>query len=259
MTEFDEVARHHASAVRTAYADVVPPPVETVRARPQARGAAPGLALTVLGGVLVTVLVLAVAVMLLSRPDPVAPAAPGPISSTAAPSPDPSTAAVEPDVTAADVELADAFVAFATDPGPATAARLPRSPAGVRLGLGQELLKELPIGDVAVADNWWLADDEMFRGYVGPFSALTTLDQHAAADSEHEPSGTSGHIEVSVGPHPHCASPPMPPPPSLETQRRVSLQPDERSIDSCMRWFSVDLFLDEQGHITAVTLDLWEP
>jgi hypothetical protein len=30
-------------------------------------------------------------------------------------------------------------------------------------------------------------------------------------------------------------------------------------IDSCLSRFSVDLFVDDYGRITAVTLDLWEP
>lgn len=175
------------------------------------------------------------------------------------PEPTATTETPYTEVTAADVELADAFVAFATDPGPATADRLPLSPEGLRLGLGQELLRDLPSGDVVVADNWDLAGDDLFRGYAGPFSALTTLDQHVTDESTGEFGRMSNELEVSVGSHPYCASPPVPPPPGLEPQRRVSVQPAERSIDSCLQWFSVDLYLDDEGRISTVTFDRWEP
>jgi hypothetical protein len=66
-------------------------------------------------------------------------------------------------------------------------------------------------------------------------------------------------MQVSLGDHPHCASPPVPPPRGMAGARRVSVQPDENSITSCLAWFSVDLFLDEHRNVVAVTLDIWEP
>jgi hypothetical protein len=41
--------------------------------------------------------------------------------------------------------------------------------------------------------------------------------------------------------------------------RRVSVQPAAGSIDSCLDWFTVDLFVTRSGEVAAVTLDLWEP
>jgi len=39
--------------------------------------------------------------------------------------------------------------------------------------------------------------------------------------------------------------------------RRVSVLP--RDMESCLQWWTVDLFLTLDGKIAAVTLDLWEP
>lgn len=41
--------------------------------------------------------------------------------------------------------------------------------------------------------------------------------------------------------------------------RRVSAQPDPETIDSCLQWWAVDLFITDQGEIAAVTLDLFAP
>jgi hypothetical protein len=37
----------------------------------------------------------------------------------------------------------------------------------------------------------------------------------------------------------------------------VSLEPSD--VDSCLSWFAVDLYLDGDGDIAAVTVELWEP
>lgn len=80
----------------------------------------------------------------------------------------------------------------------------------------------------------------------GPFSAL---DVAARAQNP----------IVSVGEHPHCASPPVPPPDDVADLMRVSVQPDIEQIDSCLQWWTVDFFINQAGQIEAVTLDLWEP
>lgn len=78
MAELDDVARHHATAARTAYADVVPPPVESLRPEWAPKHSRQAAAVTVLAGVLVAVLVVAVGFVFLNRPDPLTPAGPGP-------------------------------------------------------------------------------------------------------------------------------------------------------------------------------------
>ena len=85
---------------------------------------------------------------------------------------------------------------------------------------------------------------EAFRARTGPFSALEPL-------IDERP-----HVIVA-GPHNHCASPPVPAPEGYEAHRRVSVQPADAT--SCLEWFSVDLFLEADGTIDAITLDLYEP
>ncbi|OGO73385.1 MAG: hypothetical protein A3G84_05105 [Chloroflexi bacterium RIFCSPLOWO2_12_FULL_71_12] len=85
-----------------------------------------------------------------------------------------------------------------------------------------------------------------FRGRSGPFSALELL-------ARREPT------TVWVGPHPHCASPPAPPPTDFASLRRVSVQPSQPRDDTCLSWWTVDLFVSVDGRVAAVTLDLWDP
>jgi hypothetical protein len=49
----------------------------------------------------------------------------------------------------------------------------------------------------------------------------------------------------------------VPPPIQVADLRRVSVQP--RDTESCLQWWTVDLFLTPDGKVAAVTLDLWEP
>lgn len=111
------------------------------------------------------------------------------------------------------------------------------------LGLADRLIVRRSAEELADAKVWRLRA-ELFRAYVGPFSALDLLVD-------------SGPRVVSVGSHPHCASPPMPPPAKVAHLRRVSVQPED--TESCLQWFTVDLFMNPGGMIAAVTLDLWEP
>lgn len=157
-----------------------------------------------------------------------------------------------------DKALVREFAAFARHPRIKTARRLPWSPAGVRLGLGSELLADLDPSRRHTPTSWRISSPN-FRGHTGPFSALRTLRLHVEQTGPEAPQRLSGDLQVTVGPHPHCASPPEPPPRGMEAMRRVSVQPADDSITSCLDWFTVDLFLDTGGDIAAVTLDLWEP
>lgn len=163
------------------------------------------------------------------------------------------------EVTPEDTQLVDDFMAFALDPRSSASQGLPLSPEGVRLGLGENLVKELVPGEADDPASWRITMDSGFRGYVGPFSALKTVRSHVQGRGGGPGPMTSGDITVSVGPHPHCASPPVPAPSGMTDERRVSFQPADDSITSCLAWFSVDFFLDSDRNIVAVTLDLWEP
>jgi hypothetical protein len=145
----------------------------------------------------------------------------------------------------ADAEnIVNGFLRLADHPGADAVDRLPFAEE-VRLGLGSELHQARNRAQLADPEAWIIDEDE-FRAYSGPFSAL---DVGARAES----------TVVSVGEHPHCVNPPVPPPDDLADHDRVSVQPVMDEQDSCLQWWTVDLFLDETGQIEAITLDLWEP
>ncbi|MDH3731613.1 MAG: SH3 domain-containing protein [Acidimicrobiia bacterium] len=139
--------------------------------------------------------------------------------------------------------LVDAFVAFAKDPNDATFAALPLG-ADVELGLGETLYRTTPAASLSNPGAWTI-DQEGFRAYVGPFSAFDLLSR-------------LGPYEVIVGPHNHCASPPLPAPTGYDGFTRISVQRlGEQS--SCLQWSTVDFFITTDGAVEAITMDLWEP
>lgn len=158
---------------------------------------------------------------------------------TAQPSPAPSSGTAP---TADDLALADALITWART---GDSAVLDRSAFAdeVAIGLGPEIVAFRTFDELGEAMGWRL-DRDVFRGYVGPFSVLDQL-------------GRDGDVVVSIGPHAHCASAPVDPPPGLADHRRMSVQP--ASIRSCLQWWTVDLFVGEDGRVEAVTLDLYEP
>ena len=140
-------------------------------------------------------------------------------------------------------DLLNEFVAFAREPTDQTWTSVPFADR-VQLGLGDRLLKTRSahaLRDPAA----WMLDVDHFRGGVGPFSPLEVL------------AASEGSLEYREGSYRRCASPSRPPPRPVSGLRRLSIQPHEPV--SCLRWFAVDVFVDERGDIRAVTLDLWEP
>lgn len=144
--------------------------------------------------------------------------------------------------TSDDLSLADAVIAFASDPSDSTWDALPFAPE-MALGLADDIL--VRVDATALADpQTWVLEKEPFRARTGPYSALDLL-------------ATAGAVDVTVGPHDHCASPPVPAPDGLEDLRRVAIQPVDAT--SCIEWFTVDLFVDGDGVVHGITLDLYEP
>lgn len=139
-----------------------------------------------------------------------------------------------------DLAMIEAFVALAGSPSADTAAAVPFA-ADLALGLGPNIAKTVSLDTLGESDTWILEVD-IFRAYTGPFSALDLVE---------EP------LVITIGAHPHCVSPPVAPPAGFETHRRVSIQPE--SVDSCLMWWTVDFFVDVNGEVGAVTLDLYEP
>ena len=141
-----------------------------------------------------------------------------------------------------DLSLADTLSAFAGDPTRATWAAIEFAPE-VALGLADEVQTTVESGDL-IDPGTWMLEKEPFRGRTGPYSALDLL-------------ANAGPVVVTVGPHDHCASPPVPAPAELADLRRVAIQPLEAT--SCLEWFTVDLFVDDDGTVHGITLDLYEP
>lgn len=92
----------------------------------------------------------------------------------------------------------------------------------------------------------WVANTHDFEGFSGDFSALDSL---ASAPA----------LRVTAGPIDHCAGPPRqwPADLGLGDLRQVNLEPI--GIDSCLQWFGVSVFLDDDDQIRAVILDLFGP
>jgi hypothetical protein len=147
-------------------------------------------------------------------------------------------------VTTADRELMRALATFAQSPTDSNWRRLRLAPR-VELGLGRRLIVERTTRELRDPAAWTIKVEGFFRARVGPFSALPLLANNRDA------------LSVAVGAHPHCASPPKPPPQQVIALRRVSVEP--KNLNSCLSWFSVDAFVDDDGRVRAITLDLWEP
>ncbi len=145
-----------------------------------------------------------------------------------------------PDVvpSADDLVLTEAFWGFAT-----TGDGFEQIPfAGeVALGLGDRIYRTVP-ADALTKPEAWVIDEEEFRAYSGPFTALGLDAQRYA---------------TTVGAHPRCAGPPVPAPEGLTDLRRVSMQTAEAT--SCLEWWTIDFFVDQNGEVVAVTLDLYGP
>lgn len=135
--------------------------------------------------------------------------------------------------------------AFAADPTPETFADLRFGPEFVPLLLGATVHAQVRATDLAVASGWTLRP-EFFAGRVPPFSALGSL-----ADP--------GEVLVAAGPRRHCAGPPLDRPSGFEDLALVVVEPAEGRIDSCLNWYAVHVYLDDQDRIAGVGLDLWDP
>ena len=149
------------------------------------------------------------------------------------------------------------FVTFAVQRNDATFTRLHLQE--IRLGLGDRLLVRRTPAELRHANAWSLgARNTYFRGGVGPFSPLDGVRRHSH-DAAGRGLGGMAAFHVSRGQHSHCASAPAPAPRAVRGLQRIGLQPSQRSITSCLQWFSVDFFLAPSGQVVAITYDFWEP
>jgi hypothetical protein len=141
-------------------------------------------------------------------------------------------------------EAMEALIAFARAPSDETWAAVPLA-AHVDLGLGDT--RRARRSRQALRDpGAWRLSLNFFRAGVGRLSGLELIARRNRT------------LRITFGPHPHCVAPRrIPPPPQAAGLERVVVQP--REWDSCLAWWTVDAFLNAEGEIEAVTLDLWEP
>lgn len=112
----------------------------------------------------------------------------------------------------------------------------------VQIGLHNQLEVDRTAAELANSDSWVVPRSE-YAGFSGPFNLLDPVRQGRT-------------LEITEGPQPHCAGPPLDPPIGLEDAMRVSGQP--KQSDSCIDWFSLNVWL-RGGEVVAVTLELFGP
>ncbi len=113
----------------------------------------------------------------------------------------------------------------------------------VALALGPVVDRTVPADELAEPGAWAFGAPDGFAGFSGPFNPLDQLRR-------------SGK-RITTGPVGHCAGPPRDWPIELDGLRQVNIEPI--GIDSCIDWYGVHLFLDDDGRIAGVVLDLFGP
>ncbi|MDY7100408.1 MAG: hypothetical protein S0880_04405 [Actinomycetota bacterium] len=92
----------------------------------------------------------------------------------------------------------------------------------------------------------WVADVELFNGASGPIDVLARWPD------------VGGGVQLVEGPVRRCGVGDPLTVPELDVEvRHYSATPV--GTDSCLQWFSFELFVDAEGRIAAVRYDHWEP
>lgn len=149
--------------------------------------------------------------------------------------------------------LADAFVVFAIQRSKDTMAALPFADT-VELGLGPDSLIERTADELSDPDAWAI-DRELAPGDTEQFSALETIRQANTNMEVREYREVRTESE-DLPWESLCAWEPPPPPDSVAGMQRVSVQADYDTVATIHDMFYVDLYVDEDGLIRAVTLTL---
>lgn len=156
----------------------------------------------------------------------------------------PSTGAAVMIAEAAEARAAAALVGFARSPSPATFAAVPLAAGRVHLALGSRTLVSVD-PEILVDVGGWDLPSAAYAERDGSFNAIRVLAQ------------AEGDVEIAAGPHRGCPGPAVPPPQEAAGLTQVSIQPAD--APDCIRWFSIDLFVDRDGRIVVVQLDLGSP
>ncbi|CAI9416481.1 PASTA domain-containing protein [Nocardioides sp. T2.26MG-1] len=144
-------------------------------------------------------------------------------------------------VTGPDAALAREFYRFAADPSLGAPFVDGDVWTGIEDGLAATTVSAAQRADL---DAWLLTGEYAEQG--GPFSALDVL------------AGSGGYYELHQGIVGTCPAGDDDPPPDLAGLRAISLTVPEDSIDSCLQWWGVTLFL-EGDQIQGVALRIGSP
>jgi hypothetical protein len=143
--------------------------------------------------------------------------------------------------TSEDRHLAAAFYRFAKTPWTG-AWDVP-----IHVGFGDSIVRTLTAAHAGRAQAWRLPPGTV-PWLVGRVSPLTQVAR------------SRGRYAVYSGAHPpSCAGVDMQPPPRLDQYHRLSIQPRQSVIDSCLSWWSVNLFVNDVRQVTGVTVNFSEP
>ncbi len=112
----------------------------------------------------------------------------------------------------------------------------------VTLSLGVDHQETFTGAELADRDNWVIDVDD-FEGFAGPFDVLDRL--------------ADGQVSFSTGSIPHCAGPPVDWPTEWDALSQVNIEPV--GATSCIEWYAVSLFRNNDGQVEVIVLDLFGP
>ncbi|WP_300080039.1 hypothetical protein [Propioniciclava sp.] len=260
MTDLERRLRDALATKTDAAAPAAGLPEAALRAGRRARRARTGLAAAA-SLVLVALLALPLVVQPPLSGVPAAPVTTAGVTTPAPPAtaptdlPAPTLASLPPLTEDAARAHAAAFIAFARDPENSPVAGLGLADR-VLLGVGGELTEQVPQNRLATQAGWDTGDASTAHAErSGPFNAITTLRDHAARA---EAAAFDTRMVVD---YPSCNNPQehVAAPPSLADHVRVTIQPAADSVDSCIDWFAVDLYLSPDDRVAGVVLVLGSP
>jgi len=146
-------------------------------------------------------------------------------------------------VSGPDAVLARQFYRFAADPSLGA----PFAPEDVWVGI-EHGPRARTLAGAQLADlSAWTIDSAGYAERSGPLSALDLL------------ASSGGYFELHPGVVRSCPSGEAKVPPELSGLRAVTLTPAPDTVEACMQWWGVTLFLDGEDLIRGVALRLGSP
>lgn len=118
----------------------------------------------------------------------------------------------------------------------------------ITLGIADVIKKDIPAARTKDATAWRMQPPAS-SGVSGPLNPLEFVSE------------TEGRYSVYSGPYPpDCVGQPLNAPVEFRGLRQLSIQPRlQGRAASCLKWWSVSLFVNDVRQVNGVTLDFWEP